>query len=167
MEIHIQNHLIIIAYSLFLGLIFGAGYDIIRIVALMLGQFRLKQGILFVLDLAYMLAVTASCSVFAYAFNHGKMRLFFLLPMAVGFFVYNRTVGRLVMFFSDAIIRLIRTILHYVVVVPIRFVLCWLGRLGIWLFRRTFGALIKKMVELRRSRYTKKQMKIIKNLIRI
>ncbi len=133
----------------------------------MLDQFRLKQVFVFLLDLAYMLAVTVSCSVFAYAFNYGKMRMFFLLPMAVGFFLYNRTVGRVVMFFSDALIRLIRFVFRCAVVVPVRFVLRCLGRAGLWLLRQTVGALGKKIREQRQSRFTEKEKRRIKSLIRI
>ena len=89
----------------------------------MLGGFRLRQLVLFLPDLVYMLLLTVGCSVFVYAFNHGVLRLFILIPMGIGFAVYYNTAGRLVMFFSEALIRAIRTVFHYTVVLPVRLLL--------------------------------------------
>jgi len=167
MEISIENQLIIIAYSFILGLIFGAGYDIIRIVHLMLSGFRLRQPILFLLDLVYMLLMTVGCSVFAYAFNHGVLRLFILVPMGAGFAVYYNTAGRLVMFFSEALIRAIRTVLHYTVVLPVQFFLRCLRMIGTWVFRYTVGAVARRMVEMKRRRRTNRQKRLLKSIVRI
>lgn len=133
----------------------------------MLGDFRLRQPIIFLLDLMYMLTLTVGISVFSYAFNFGTWRLFMLIPMGVGFAVYYNTVGRLVMLFSETLIRWIRTVLHYVVVIPICFVLRCLKIAGLWIIRHTIGVLVKRIVESRRKSYTDKQKRMLKNLIRI
>ena len=167
MEINIQNQLIIIAYSLLLGLIFGAEYDIIRIAHIMLGGFRLKQPIVFLLDLAYMLTLTVGISVFAYAFNHGIWRLYILIPVSLGFVLYYNTVGRIVMLFSETLIGWIRTVLRYAVILPIGWLLRCIGTGGKWVFRHTLCALMKKFVAFKRKRYTDRQKRMLHNMIRI
>lgn len=167
MEISIQNQLIIIVYSFILGLIFGAEYDIIRIASLLLGQIRLKKGIVFLLDFAYMLSVTAACSVFAYCFNNGMMRLFFMIPMGLGFLAYYNTVGRVVMFFSETLVKWIRTVFHYIIYVPVCFVLSRLKKATVWTIRMTYGAMVRFIHYLRNRAYTAKQKKEIRGMIRI
>ena len=167
MEISIQNQLINISYSLLLGLIFGAGYDIIRIVHIMLYGFRFRHPIVFLLDLVYMLALTAGVSLFSYAINRGVWRLYLLFPMGVGFAVYYHTAGRLVRLFSDMLVRLLRTFFSYAVAKPIRLLLKGLWLVVRWIFRSTVGATVRKIAENKWKRYTERQRKLLKKLVRI
>ncbi len=167
MEIFIENQLIILLYSLLLGLIFGAGYDIIKIVHIMLGEFCFRGVVIFLLDLAYVSVLTAGVSVFAYAYNHGDIRMFLLLPMVAGFTVYRCTLGRVVFFFSEAIIRLIRTVIRYTVVLPLRLIGKGIVWLCVWSFRHTVVPLTRWIDERRRVRYTRKQAKRLKTMVRL
>jgi len=133
----------------------------------MLVHFRLKQPIIFLLDVVYMLLVTLSCSLFAYCFNHGILRLYFMIPMGVGFIVYHCTVGRLVMAFSETLIRLIRFVFRITVVKPLTLLLRGIRVAGRWIFFHTAGVLWNRLREQGRIRYTEKQRRRIKNLIRI
>lgn len=167
MEIYIQKQLIIILYSLLVGLIFGAGYDIIRIIHIMLGKVWFRRPVIFLLDLVYMLILTCCYSVFTYAFNNGMYRMFIEIPMIVGFIVYYNTIGRVVIYFSEVIIRFIRTVIHYVIVVPLRFLWRMTRCAFIWIYRHTLYILFQKIADLRRLIYTARQRKLIKKLVRI
>ncbi len=167
MEIYIENQLIIMLYSAILGLIFGAGYDIIRIVHLMLGELRLRGLLVFLLDLAYMLVLAVCISVFTYVFNYGDLRMFLLLPMGAGFAAYHVTVGRVVMLCSEAIIRLIRAVIRYALVLPLRLALRLLRRLAVWLLRHTAVPLLRFLGDRRRCAYTEKQKKQIVRQVRL
>lgn len=167
MEIYIQKQLIIILYSLLMGLIFGAGYDIIRIIHIMLGKVWFRQPVIFLLDLAYMLALTCCYSVFTYAFNNGMHRMFIVMPTVLGFIAYYNTIGRVVIYFSEVIIRFIRTVIHYVIVVPLGFIWRMTKYVFVWLYRHTLYILFRKISDLRRLIYTAKQKKLIKKLVRI
>lgn len=165
MEIQIQNQLINILYSLLLGLIFGAGYDIIRIVQMMLIGFRLRTVLVFLIDLMFMAVICCGVSVFCYAFEHGRWRLYVLLSMGTGFTVYLCTIGRIVMFFSDALIRWLRVLFHYAVVKPIRFLLRQIRAVFCRVFRCTVKVIFCRIADAKRKRYTERQKRMLKNLV--
>ncbi len=167
MEIFIENQLIIILYSLLLGLIFGAGYDIIRIADIMMGEFRLKSVPLFFLDLSYMIALTAGISLFAYGANHGDIRLFLLLPMGAGFWVWHCTLGRAVIFFSEAIIRFLRFLFRILILVPLRAILRCVKRAAAFLFRVTVIPCVGGLRHLSGVARTKRQKKRLRRTVRI
>ncbi len=151
MEFFIENQLKIVAYSFILGLIFGAAYDIIKI-AHILCHIASYEGrkprysshpvsrILFgLLDLLYFLVVIPVYSAFVYGSNHGDFRLFLLLPAVLGFWLYEKTVGRLVMTISETIVKWIRRVFMYLIVIPLRFLLRIVGRGAAWLYHHTLG----------------------------
>ena len=154
MELFIGKQLQTAAYSFVLGLIFGGLYDIIKIIHILCGiasyapaeadKRPAKRGcvpfVLFFLgDAVYMLTVTAVFSVFQYWQMSGKFRLFVLLSVLAGFFVWHKTAGRLVMAFSEAIVRLLRQIVLWTVVKPVRFFLKILRKTVGFLYCHTAG----------------------------
>ncbi len=167
MELYIQKQLLIIVYSLILGLIFGVGYDIMRILHMMLGNFFLKKPIVFLLDLVYMLLLTASYSIFVYAVYNGMHRMFIILAILAGFILYYNTVGRLVIAFSETIIRWIRLILHYVIAVPVRTLAKGIKRLFCWIGRRMLGPVVRRLVDFWYRGYTARQKKRIGKMVRL
>lgn len=88
MEFFIEKQLITVLYSTFLGLIFGAAYDIIRIVHVICniasysgenrGMKRTKAAfaLFFLFDFIYAAAVTLTFSFFVYWNNSGDFRWF-------------------------------------------------------------------------------------------
>ena len=156
MELFIGKQLQAAAYSFILGLIFGGLYDIIRIIHILCGiasyaparegtdGSRRKRGILpfalfFLCDAVYMLTVTAMYSVFQYWQMNGKFRLFLLVSALAGFAVWYATAGRLVMIFSEAIVRFLRLAVLWTVVKPLGFLLSLLHRFFGFLYRQTIG----------------------------
>lgn len=167
MEIFFQKQFLTILYSLILGLIFGAGYDIMRIIHLMLEHTWLRQPLVFLTDLVYMLALSGCYSVFIYAFNNGRHRLFLAIPMALGFTAYYQTIGRVVIFFSEAIIRFLRMVFHYTVALPVSFLFSLLWRMVRWLARHTAGALLRGGRRLLGLWYTARQKRLLKERVRL
>jgi len=151
MEVYIEKQLIIVGYSIILGLIFGVLYDIIRIVHILCGiasysgekqvllRGKVPFVIFFITDLLYMLCVTAILSFFTYWMNSGVPRFFIIFSSAAGFVLYLMTVGRLVMFFSEALVCFIRVTFNFLVIRPIRFILRMLKNIVCWIYSHTFG----------------------------
>ncbi len=155
MEFFIQNQLLNIVYSVILGLIFGGIYDIIRVVQILCGiasysdgrvEMRLGKNVrgsraafvIFLLtDLAFMLTVTVMYSFFAYWADNGRVRFYLMLAAAVGFYIYYNTLGRLVMLFSDLIVRLIKRTFTVLVLKPVRFILRLLRRVLLFFLNHT------------------------------
>ena len=164
MEIFIEKQLISVGYSFILGLIFGASYDIIRMIHILCGTMsfcggekQVKKGktafLLFLLtDFVYMSAVSVVFSVFVYVVNYGDFRWYLLFGTVVGFVLYHFSVGRVVAYFSDMLARAIRTVLHYIVAVPVNFLFRVTRRLVSTVYRYTIGVLIHKLNEIRLSR---------------
>ncbi len=151
MEIFLGKQLINIAYSVILGLIFGIFYDIIRIIHILCGiasysgeNVGMKRGklaffVFFVLDIAYMLAVTAFYSLFVYWSYSGSFRMFMLIAAILGFVIYYNTAGRVVMFFSEAVVRFLKLVFRYTVAVPIRFIWRVSSRVLSFVYGSTLG----------------------------
>lgn len=154
MEFYIKKQLIEVLYSLILGLIFGGLYDIIRIVHILCGiasysgeRSFCRRGaipftIFFLTDLLFMLTVTAVYSFFIYWQMNGELRLYVFIAVIAGFAVYYNTAGRAVMFFSEVIVRFLRFIGHYAIVIPVRYLWKLLVLVCGFVYRNTIGAVI-------------------------
>ena len=164
MEIFIEKQLVSVGYSFIFGLIFGASYDIIRMIHILSGTMsfyggekQVKKGkipfLLFLItDFIYMSAVCGVFSVFVYIVNYGDFRWYLLFGTVVGFVLYHFSVGRVVAYFSDMLARAIRTVLRYTVVIPVGFLLRCVRWLAAKVYRYTLGILIHKLNEIRLSR---------------
>ena len=166
MEIFIADQLKTILESCLLGLIFGAGYDIIRIAYILchVASYRGTRtkpvprtkgafAVFFTLDFTYLLVVTFFFSVFLYHANHGLFRLYLFLPAVLGFSLYYHTVGRIVMFFSETIVSLLRKTVRILVWQPLVFLLHGIRRLLCFVWCHTGGVLVGKWQARRRRRY--------------
>ena len=157
MEIFISKQLQVVAYSFILGLIFGGLYDIIRITHILCGiasyageNVGMKRGklpflLFFLFDAVYLLTVTAAFSVFQYWQMNGEFRLFVLLSVTAGFAVWRATAGRVVMAFSEAIVRLLRLAARWILVKPLCFLSGLLLRMLRYVYRRTIGRGIRSL----------------------
>ena len=151
MELFIGKQLQVVVYSFILGLIFGGLYDIIRMIHIICGiasysggKTVMKRGklpflLFFLCDAVCMITVTAAFSVFLYWQMNGTFRLFVLLSVLAGWFVYYHTAGRIVMFFSEAIVRLIRLAVLWIFVKPARSILRIVRNIAAFVFRHTAG----------------------------
>ncbi len=177
MEIFIEKQLISVGYSFILGLIFGASYDIIRIIHILCGtmsysggKIQMKRGkspfvMFFLTDLLCMTALTAVFSVFVYYVNFGDFRWYLLFGAVVGFVLYYLTVGRVVMYFSDAVARLIRLVLRYTVAIPLMYLWRLIGKAAEFIYRHTIGRLVRAIVEIYLAKRNAKYLRHIKEKI--
>ena len=91
-----------------LGFFIGLYYEIFRFLRLALPHTSLLVGIE---DLLFFLPVTLTFLFFCYAFSDGVIRWFSLIGTFLGFLLYLLTLGKLLLFFSDKILSLVRKIL--------------------------------------------------------
>lgn len=173
MEIYIEKQLINIVYSLILGLIFGAIYDIIRVMHILFGiasysgeKRGMKRGVLsfgvfFLLDSLYVVCASTIYSFFNYFACNGEFRVFILASVCIGFIVYYVTLGRIVMFFSEAIVALLRKILHYAIVLPMQFVIRITLRAAKFTYANTIGRAAQAFFRLLAIRRTERYRRMI------
>ena len=179
MEIFIEKQLLNLLYSIILGLIFGAIYDIIKIVhvscgiASYTGESRgMKKGVvpflLFLLtDIFYIFPVSCIFSVFLYAVNKGGFRFYLLAGVIGGMFLYQNTFGRLVMFVSEAIVRFLKRLFTLLLIRPIRYVLGQILKAFVFLGRHTSGKLLSLFKRLTAVTYTEYTRKKLEDAVRL
>jgi len=166
--------------SCILGLIFGAGYDIIRILYIVLGiqsytdgsirNFRLG-GLPFLLflagDLVYMLTVTFAFSVFLYHANYGQFRLYLAAACVAGFVIYHHTLGRIVMRISETLVCWLKRFVYTVIIVPIRWLLRWIRKVCVFLWRIGPGSAVVFIRYLWLRRRTNKSMQNLADIVKL
>lgn len=178
MEIFIQKQLINIVYSLIIGLIFGGLYDIIRIVHIFCGiasysgeRHKMKEGavpfvLFFLLDAVYMLTVTVLFSIFIYAFESGNYRWYLLAGVIFGMLLYFLTVGRLMMFFAESIVRFLRMIFRLIIAKPLCFIGRYVRMVLVWIGLHTVGRIVCGILRISGYIYTEKMRRRIERDIR-
>ena len=182
----ITEQLQITLYALLLGVCFGAAYDLLRILRMLVGitpvpakriSFaarlprrhigRIGKGRISELffvhlpDVLYGLLTGAIFCIFLYAANNGRFRWYLLMGCAVGFFCYYYSVGRLVVFLSGYITSFLRSILGFLLYLCTQPFL-WLWR---WL-RKLFTPLHKRIVRRQKIRRTEKERKKLAAAVR-
>ena len=71
--------------------------------------------LVFIEDILFFIIVAVVHILATYHFNDGEIRIYSLMISALGFFVYQKTLGRLILFFSKKILYLIRKIIYMIV----------------------------------------------------
>lgn len=171
MEFHIVKELCTVAYSFILGLIFGGGYDIIRMIHLWCGiasfsdeeadkRVRVLTPILtFFLDACMMTAGIAAFSFFIFWTNNGRFRWYMAAGTASGMAVYFATLGRIVSTLSEAAVGFLKSLLKRIVFRPICFFLLTLGKAAGAVFGHTvkpiFRGIRRRRAEIRTNRIQK------------
>jgi hypothetical protein len=93
----------------------------------------------FIEDVLFFLVVAVTEILATFHFNHGEIRIYCLLISAIGFFIYQKTIGRLVVFFSRKTLYLIRKIIYWIVcliLTPTFYILRFSKKLISFLFRK-------------------------------
>ncbi len=140
-------------HSIALGFVFGLLYEFFRFFRLAIPHGEIAVA---VEDFLFFLPVTAVFLLFTYAFSEGEVRWFSVGGMGMGFFLYLQTLGKLLLFFSNAILRLVKAFLRFVF--RITFVPLWnvFKKITKYLYTKifSFGIIVK---EKRIRRRLKKQ----------
>lgn len=179
MTISMTNLVLVTLYASVLGLFFGASYDAVRILRVVLGVssyggkehfkgiysrginncFKHKRNpvldsvIVGLGDVLYFLFASVSFSVFLYYFNYGRFRWFILLFCILGFLAYYFSIGRAVIYFSDILsqsVILVVNVLIFIIVYPIKAML----RTGKKYLLPLITKIVKKVDNEKRKRYT-------------
>lgn len=133
-----------LALMLFLSVLFGfvaaLAYDVFRIRRIAINIPILPHFE----DFLFMIACAAVMSVIFFAQSSGRVRAFAFFGALGGFYIYRKTLGRLVMGAADKIIRLVKYLFGKIVMPPIRLVRRILKRLGRML-EKFFRALMLKI----------------------
>ncbi|MBR7165304.1 MAG: spore cortex biosynthesis protein YabQ [Clostridia bacterium] len=105
MESQIRLDTALMLYSVVLGFGFGVYYEIFRFL-----RQALPHGTLLVFweDLFFFLPITGVFLLFLFVFSDGVLRWFTVGGVACGFFLYLGTLGRVMCFFCQRILRVIR-----------------------------------------------------------
>lgn len=178
MEVFITEQLKTLAESFILGLIFGAGYDIIRIIHIICGimsysgdrtvrKSKTSYGLFVLFDIVFMLLVTFSYSVFLYHSNNGIFRLHLFLSCAGGFVLYYRTVGQIVMMVSETIVCVIKSVLYVVLIRPVIALTRFLKNSLVYLARCTVVKIYNAIRICGRIAYMRKMRRKMPDLIKI
>ncbi|MBR4288505.1 MAG: spore cortex biosynthesis protein YabQ [Clostridia bacterium] len=106
-------------YSIVLGFFFGLFYELFRFFRLAVPHCSFAVA---VEDFVFFLPVTIIFLMFTYAFSEGEIRWFSVGGMGMGFFLYFQTLGKLLLFFSNTILYLVKSLLCFmfrVTVIPL------------------------------------------------
>ncbi len=98
-------------HSIALGFLFGLFYELFRFLRLAFPHSDLAVA---AEDFIFFLPVTAVFILFSYAFSDGIIRWFSVGAAMLGAFLYFQTLGKILLFFSDTILRLIKVCLRFV-----------------------------------------------------
>lgn len=176
-------------YAFFLGIVFGVIYDVFRISRafmgvsyggksaaylyereypligkLVLGQGKLKKGIIFVAvvlgDVLFFSVCGLMFAVFIYYTNDGIFRFSALVAVFIGFFTYYITIGRLVIAFAEIIcifLKIITKIFLFAIAFPFKI----MYNILIKLYNRLFGIPLERLLLKIRRKVTKRKMKVM------
>ncbi len=120
MNVSQERLLYILFISLVLGVFLGVVYDFFRIrrVSYSVGKKsnnireRVEVAIIAFEDILYSLICSIVVCIFIFYTNSGKFRALALFGALAGFYIYYKTVGRLVIACSEKIIRFVKYILR-------------------------------------------------------
>ena len=89
-------------------------------------------AIVFIEDIVFFLIVAVTEILAVYYINEGEIRIYCLLVSVLGFFAYQKTLGRVIVFFSKKILYLIRKIVYCIVcaiLIPAFFISRHIGKM--------------------------------------
>ena len=116
-EISREAFLPFLVFSFLSGVVLGALYDVLRIRRMATrraGKHRLDLVLTFFEDVIFCLLATVTMILVTYKLYYGIPRWYAYAAFALGFFLWQKTVGRLIMKLSDKIIDLIARALSFV-----------------------------------------------------
>ncbi len=109
-------------------------------------------------DFFFMLGCGVIFSILFYAQSSGKVRGFAFAGALGGFYIYRKTLGRLVMAASERIIRFVKYIIRKFVLPPINFVIKLLKK-GFDFIKKRISSVLRRLLLISEKRRTAKQIK--------
>ena len=142
-------------WSVVFGFFCGLYYEIFRFLRL---AFPHKVPITAMEDLIFWFPLPFAFILFTFAFSDGIIRWFSIAGILMGFFLYLNTLGRILLFFSDHILRLIRSILRFLFQKTVYPILIVFKNITNWLF-----AVCKRYVIIVKMKKQQKELAKIDN----
>ena len=96
--------------SVLLGFFLGLFYECFRFLRL---AFPHPDFLVALEDLIFFFPVSFLFLLFNYALSEGIIRWFSFAGMSIGFFLYLNTLGKIILFFSEVILKFFRAILRF------------------------------------------------------
>ncbi len=153
-EISQSSLAVLLLLSVVFGFVAALLYDALRI-----RRIAINVPILWHFeDFFFMLGCGVVFSILFYVQSSGKVRAFAFAGGLGGFYIYRKTLGRLVMAASERIINFVKYIIHRVVLPPVNFVIKLLRRAAETV-KRTLFAVLGKITLRAEKRRTAKQIK--------
>ena len=132
--------------AVLLGFFFGLFYECFRFLRL---SFPHPAFLIFLEDLIFFFPVTLIFLIFNYALSDGIVRWFSFAGTAAGFFLYLNTLGKILLFFSEAILKAVRSLFRFLFRIFIFPVINFFKKITNCLFVR-----IKKSVIIGKTKYS-------------
>lgn len=117
-----------------------------------------KNVVIFIEDMAFFIICAAAQTLFFLGENNGEIRIYCLIFSLIGFLIYHLTLGRLVIYFSSAIIFFSKCLLYwmiYIIIIPIKFISHAVFRFLTAVFAATVGKIVM-LIKKKRSKSLKK-----------
>ncbi len=144
-------------YSIALGFAAGLFFEVFRFVRLAI---RHPDCITVLEDLLFFLPLSGVFLLFTFVFSDGTLRWFSLAGLSMGFFLYFSTLGKVLSFFSDRILRWFRATLQFIYRKTFSPFLRILKKVTIYLFTRGKRAVII-ILRIRQKKRMKKQKDLL------
>ena len=97
--------------SVILGFLFGIFYECFRFFRLLLPH---SASVVALEDFLFFVPTTGIFLLFTYALSDGVVRWFSVFALIMGFFLYLKTLGKLLLSLSDAILRHVKRLLRWI-----------------------------------------------------
>ncbi len=104
--------------------------------------------LVFIEDILFFIIAAAAEILFFLGENDGEIRIYCIIFTVFGFFLYIKTIGRIVIYFSSKIIFFVRCLLYwmfYIIIVPVRYILRVFCKLGNVVYAVTAGKIVSAL----------------------
>lgn len=125
---------------------------------------RLENLLIGIEDVLFFLFSSLLFSFQTYWVNDGEIRIWGILLVFAGFFLWRLTAGRVVLFFSSQILFFTKILIYwsfYIIMKPIRIVCSFAKRVISITYRKTVAAIRAKRLLSRRKRFTARECRRI------
>ena len=117
-------------------------------------------AVIFVQDIFLFVVAGGGVAIINYCFNSGRVRIYTPVAVVFGFLVYYFTVGKLVLYFSEALAFFVRatfTVLFAIICYPIRICVVFLLKIA----KKILGCINKTLAKRRILMYNKNRKKSV------
>ncbi len=156
MSVQQEKLVVILLYSIVIGVFMGMVYDVFRIRRMVYilnlknkekkykTRERIEFLIVFLEDIIYALICAVIMCIFVFYMNSGRMHAVIPFGTLLGFVLYYKTIGRAVMFCSEKIINFIRLLFAKLY----QYIVCPIIKGLVFIFRYTVGSFVLKILTL-------------------